>query len=177
MLVGPGGVGKGTVVRELLARESQLWLSRSWTTRDPRPGEAADAYTFVDRATFEEHVAAGGFLEWAEFQGQLYGTPVPDPPGASDVLLEIEVQGAAQVLERYPDALLILLDAPSRAEQEQRLRGRGDTDAQVQRRLDVGDHERAEAQRLGATVVVNDDLDGAVSAVQQLVAEGRRRIS
>lgn len=177
MLVGPGGVGKGTVVRELLAREPQLWLSRSWTTRDPRPGEAADAYTFVDRGTFEEHVAAGGFLEWAEFQGQLYGTPVPDPPGDSDVLLEIEVQGAAQVLERYPDALLILLDAPSRAEQEQRLRGRGDTDAQVQRRLDVGNHERAEAQRLGAAVIVNDDLDGAVFAVQQLVAEGRQRFS
>ncbi len=173
VLCGPGGVGKGTVVRRLLAEEPELWLSRSWTTREPRPGEAADAYTFVDRGGFEEHVAAGGFLEWAEFQGHLYGTPVPDVPEGVDVLLEIEVQGAAQVLERWPDALIVLLDTPSRAEQEERLRGRGDPEDKVQQRLAVGDHERAEAQRLGATVVVNDDLDRTVAELRAVLAEAR----
>jgi guanylate kinase len=174
VLCGPGGVGKGTVVRRLLEEEPGLWLSRSWTTRAPRPGEDPEAYTFVDRPTFETHAAAGGFLEWAEFLGNLYGTPVPEVAEDTDVLLEIEVQGAAQVLERFPDALLVLLDAPSEAEQEARLRGRGDPEEKVRERLDAAADERAEAQRLGATVVINDDVDRTVATLRALLDAARR---
>jgi guanylate kinase len=173
VLCGPGGVGKGTVVRRLLEDEPTLWLSRSWTTRAPRPGEDPDAYVFVDRPTFEAHAADGGFLEWAEFLGNLYGTPVPEVADGTDVLLEIEVQGAAQVLDRFPDALLILLDAPSAAEQEARLRGRGDPDEKVAERMAAADHERAEAHRLGATTVVNGDVDQTVATLRSLIAAAR----
>lgn len=172
---GPGGVGKGTVVERLVQVEPQLWLSRSWTTRARRPSEAPDAYEFVDRPSFEARVAQGGFLEWAEFHGNLYGTPVPDPPPGRDVLLEIEVQGAAQVLERFPDALFVLVDAPSREEQARRLTARGDAPEQIARRLSSSDEERAAAEALGAVLVVNDEVDRAVDRIRELLA-GRRSL-
>jgi guanylate kinase len=171
---GPGGVGKGTVVARLLARDPQLWLSRSWTTRAQRPGEADDAYVFVDRAAFEANRDAGGFLEWAEFLGNLYGTPVPTAiPGGKDVVLEIEVQGARQIAAIDPEALLIFLVPPSRDEQERRLRGRGDPEEIVQKRLAKADEEADAAAELGAIEVVNDDLDRCVEAVEQLIRERR----
>ena len=110
MLIGPGGAGKGTLAAELVAQDPTIWLSRSWTTRAARPGERErGAYVFVDRPTFEEAVAQGRFFEWAEFLDHLMGTPIPDPPTGSDVLLEIDVQGAEQVLARRPDATVIML--------------------------------------------------------------------
>lgn len=171
---GPGGVGKGTLVARLVDEDPGLWLSRSWTTRERRPGEPEDAYQFVDRATFEDRVADDGFLEWAEFLGHLYGTPRPDPGPGHDIVLEIDVQGAAQVREQYPEAVLVLLQPPSRDELEQRLRGRGDPPEQVRQRLDKADEEVAAALELGAHVVVNADLDAAVDEVRGLVEQARR---
>ncbi len=149
----------------MVERDPGLWLSRSWTTRPRRPGEAADAYTFVDRGRFEEAVAAGGFLEWAEFLGHLYGTPLPDALAGRDVVLEIDLQGAQQVKARHPDALVVLLVPPSPEIQRQRLRQRGDDAAEVDRRIAVGAEEMRLGRELTPFVVVNDEVDRAVSQV------------
>jgi guanylate kinase len=170
---GPGGVGKGTVVAALVERDPRLWLSRSWTTRARRPGESADAYVFATRDEFEERLAAGGFLESTEYLGQLYGTPLPEAPEGMDVVLEIELDGARQVLERHPDALLVFLDAPSEEAQAERLRGRGDPEEKVQQRLAAAAAERALAADLELPVLVNDDIDQTVAALERLIAERR----
>lgn len=171
---GPGGVGKGTVVRELVASDPGLVLSRSWTTRAPRPGEDPDAYVFVDRATFEQRVAAGGFLEHAEFLGDLYGTPTPEPDDERDLLLEIDVQGAAQVVGRFDDVLLVLLVAPSLEVQRQRLEARGDPPDHVARRMAHGEAEVAAGRDLGAVEVVNDDLAATVEELAHIIETARR---
>jgi guanylate kinase len=170
---GPGGVGKDTIVGHLVARDKRLWPSRSWTTRSQRPGEPDDAYTFVDRATFEDFVAEGGFLEHAEYLGHLYGTPVPDPPPGDDVVLVIEVQGARQVLDRVPGAVMILVVPPSREDQRARLEARGDAPEQVRRRLAQAAEEEAEGRRLAHHVVVNDDLERAVREVAGILQSYR----
>jgi guanylate kinase len=170
---GPGGVGKDTIVGRLLGQDRHLWLSRSWTTRDRRPGEAADAYHFVDRSTFEGLAAGGGFLEWAEYLGNLYGTPLPKPPPGRDVVLVIEVQGARQILERVPGALMILVVPPSRAHQRARLEARGDTEEQTSRRLAQAEEEEREGRALAHYVVVNDDLGRAVGEVAGILARHR----
>jgi guanylate kinase len=129
---------------------------------------------FVDRPTFEAHRDAGGFLEWAEFLGNLYGTPVPSAvPGDKDVVLEIEVQGARQIAAIDPDALVIFVQPPSAAEQERRLRGRGDPEDVVQRRLAKAAEEAGAAAELGAVEVVNDDLDRCVEQIAGLIARAR----
>ncbi|HRE03593.1 MAG TPA: hypothetical protein PLV68_20015, partial [Ilumatobacteraceae bacterium] len=109
---GPGGVGKGTIVKALVERDPQLWLSRSWTTRQQRPGEADDAYVFTGRDAFEARIAADGFLEWTEFLGNYYGTPHPAAVGDRDVVLEIEVDGAQQVKRLDPSTILIFVLPP-----------------------------------------------------------------
>ena len=152
-----------------MADDPRLWLSRSWTTRARRPGEPGDAYHFVDRATFEERAAAGGFFEWAEFLGNLYGTPIPDPPGGADVLLEIDLQGARQVRARRPDARLILLVPPSDDVQAERLRARGDDEDHVAKRLRTGADEIRQGRTLADHEVVNDDLVRATADVAGIV--------
>ena len=173
VVCGPGGVGKGTLVERLVERDPSLWLSRSWTTRERRPGEAADAYHFATREEFEGRVRAGGFLEWAEFLGNLYGTPTPQPPPGVDVVLEIEVQGAQQVKARIPDAVIVVVDTPTREAQADRMRGRGDDPEQIRRRVEAGERELAAAEELGATLMINDDLERAVDDLAAIVAAAR----
>ena len=171
IISGPGGVGKGTVVTRLLEARPDVALSRSWTTRPRRPGEPEDAYVFADRADFEGKVAAGGFLEWTEFPGtgHLYGTPALDPADAASrdrtVLLEIELDGAQQVKAIHPEAVLILVVAPSVQDQADRLRRRGDDEASVAKRLEVGAQEEELGRRIADHVVVNDDVTRAAAEV------------
>jgi guanylate kinase len=173
VLIGPGGAGKGTLARHLVEADDRLWLSRSWTTRPRRPGEAEDAYVFVDAATFRERVASEGFLEWAEFLGNLYGTPLPTAPPGHDVLLEIDLEGARQVLLARPDALVILVVPPSEAHQVERLRRRGDTESHVQARVERGRAEIAAGRKVAHHVVVNDDLESSAAALLSIL-EGLR---
>ena len=173
MLFGPGGAGKGTIAARLVADDPRLWLSRSWTTRARRPGEAEDAYVFVDRAAFEAQVAADGFFEWAEFLGNLYGTPVTDPVPGRDVLLEIDLQGARQVRRLRPDATLVLLLPPSPDVQAERLRARGDDEAHVARRLAEGAEEERQGRRLADAVVVNDTVAQATADVASILGDRR----
>lgn len=168
-------MGKGTIAAALVASVPGLWLSRSWTTRPRRPQEPPDAYRFVDGETFDAQAAAGGFLEWAEVFGHRYATPWPSPPAGRDVLLEIDVQGAGQVKGRHPDAVVVFVEAPSRQEQEARLRGRGDPEEVVARRLAGAEDEERAGRALADHVVVNDDLDRAVSLVAGIVAAERAR--
>jgi guanylate kinase len=174
VITGPGGVGKGTVGRRLLELEPSLWLSQSWTTRRRRQGEPEDAYVFVSRNEFEANAAKGGFIEWAEVvPGQLSGTPVPDPPPGSDMLLEINVEGARQVRQLYPDALVVLVVAPSTDEQEARMRRRGDSPEQISTRLALGQKEEEKGRELADAVVVNDDVDRAAREVAGILHRHR----
>jgi guanylate kinase len=174
VLIGPGGAGKGTLAAELVAQDPTLWLSRSWTTRQPRAGERErNAYVFVDRSTFEEAAAAGRFYEWAEFLGNLMGTPIPDPPPGADVLLEIDVQGAEQVLARRPDATVILLLPPSLEVQAARLAARGDDESHVRRRVEKGVEEVERGRLVANYTVVNDELGQAIKDLAAIVARTR----
>ncbi len=113
-------------------------------------------------------------MEWAEFNGNLYGTPVPELPPGTDLLLEIEVQGAKQVLSKDPGAVVILVTAPSWEAVAERMRGRGDPEEQIARRIEIGRREEAEAREIADRVVVNDDLDRTVAELAAIIEECRR---
>ncbi len=171
---GPGGVGKGTIVEALVARDERLWLSRSWTTRARRDGERHDAYHFVSRDEFEDRIAAAGFLEWTSFLGQYYGTPLPDAVPGRDIVLEIEVDGARQVKLIHPDAVLVFLLPPSRLEQQRRLRGRGDAEDKVEARLRKAEEEEPVGIAMADHVVVNDDLELTLQELSRIVHHERK---
>jgi guanylate kinase len=175
VISGPGGVGKGTIVEELLRRDDRLWISRSWTTRAPRDGESPDAYHFASRDEFQERIDRGGFLEWTEFLDYLQGSPLPEPPPGKDVLFEIDVQGAANVSQLYPDALLVFVDAPDRAVQEERLRGRGDSEDRIRQRLAKAAEEVDRAASMDFVHLVNDDLETSVQELQAIIDRHRTR--
>lgn len=171
VLSGPSGVGKGTVVAEVRRRCPDLWVSVSATTRRPRPGEVDGvSYHFWDEPTFASTIAAGGFLEWAEFAGNRYGTPRAPVQehleSGQSVLLEIELRGARQVRAAAPEALMVFLTPPDLATLEQRLMGRGTEDAAaITRRLQRASSELAAASEFDV-VIVNDDV---LRAAGQLV--------
>lgn len=180
MIAGPSGVGKGSLVKELLSRDPEgLVLSVSATTRPPRPIETDGVdYFFVDDEGFDRMVNDGDLLEWAEiFDGQRSGTPRGfvewRRDEGRDVILEIDVQGAAQVRERSPDAVLILLTPPSLDELERRLRGRGtESEERLAVRLAKAGWELAQAPTFDH-VVVNDDLPRAAEEVAAIIQGSR----
>jgi guanylate kinase len=171
----PSGTGKTTVCREVVARDPAIVLSVSHTTRAPRPGERDGVnYHFVTPAQFRGMVSEGAFLEFAEYGGHLYGTSwtaLEGPRKAGrDVLLEIEVQGGAQVRERLAEACLIFLVPPSFAELENRLRGRRtDDESVIQRRLAIA-HQELQAVLRYDWVVENTVVSEAVDAVLAIIA-------
>ncbi len=178
VIAGPSGVGKGSVHRGVRDALPDSALSVSVTTRAPRPSEVDGVdYRFVDRATFEAMIDRGELLEWAEYAGQLYGTP-RDPvrelvTAGQVVVLDIEVQGALQVKRHLPDALLVFLVPPSFEELEHRLRGRGtEDDEAIARRLRAARQE-IDQQDAFDVVVVNDDLDRCVDEVIALIEDAR----
>jgi guanylate kinase len=178
VISGPGGVGKGTVAKTVASRVPRLMLSRSWTTRAPRPGETEEDYHFVSREEFERARSEGKFLEWAEYMGNLYGTPIPSPPLGYDVLLEIELQGARQVKESAPGRTrVILLTPPTMEELAARMRKRGDSEDRIKARLQRAAAEIELGRELADYEVVNDDLNGCVERIVGIIEEVRRTAS
>ena len=174
VITGPSGVGKGTLIRNLLERMPELELAVSATTRSPRPGEEHGVdYHFLDDLEFDRRVLEGDFLEHAEYSGRRYGTLRSEldkrtAEGAS-VVLEIEVQGARQVADTMPDAVRIFIAPPSEETLRTRLIGRGTDDMdQVERRLLVAKAELAASEEF-PHVVHNDRVDDAVAELEQIV--------
>jgi len=177
----PSGTGKTTVVERLVRVCPGLVQSRSYTSRDVRPGEADGVdYNFVSRATFEAMAARDDFLEWAEVFGHLYGTGRRETEArleaGTDLVLVIDVQGARQVRQRATDSVGIFVLPPSRDAIERRLRGRSrDGDADVARRLATAASEVAAAREYDY-VVVNDDLETCVAQIAAIVRAERARL-
>ena len=171
VLAGPSGVGKGTVVRELVRQKPQVFLSVSATTRKPRPEEKHDDhYVFLSDKEFKNEATNGNLLEYAEFAGAWYGTPrkpVEDRLNKNQVvILEIDLQGARQVKESMPDAFMIFLKPPSIDELKRRLIERGtEKPEELELRLKVATSE-IEAENEFDAVVINEDVE---SAVEQLI--------
>jgi len=175
----PSGTGKTTVCRRVVAEDGGVEFSISHTTRAMRAGEVNGRdYFFTSRPEFERLVAAGEFVEWAEYAGNLYGTSFGslDAPLAQgrDLLLEVEVQGARQLRARRREARFIFLLPPSRAELERRLRGRGtDSPEAIARRLAAVEDE-LRAVSIFDYAVVNADIEDAVCAVRDIIEAERR---
>ena len=180
VFTGCSGVGKGTIVKELLKRNPNNELSVSVTTREPREGEVhGREYYFSSKSEFKELAANGGFLEYAEFCGNFYGTPKEPVLSAMEngrtVILEIEVQGGVQVINNFPDCVSVFVVPPSLEELERRLRGRGTEkeDVILERLAKAG--EELKGVNLYDYRIVNDDLETAIAEVTDIIKTEREK--
>ena len=179
---GPSGTGKGTVCHELLEETPELAYSISATTRAPRAGEQDGVnYYFLTREKFEAMIAEGGFLEHANVYGNYYGTPLGKieerRASGQDILLEIDIQGALNVMERCPDGIFIFLLPPSIQELERRLRGRGsETEESLARRMGNAKKEIGIGRRY-QYVVVNDTVEQAVKDIKSILVAEHSRVA
>jgi guanylate kinase len=177
----PSGTGKTTLVERLVQEVPGLRMSRSYTSRPARAGERDGVdYNFITRGRFEEMVAEGAFLEWADVFGNYYGTCAADTDAqlasGEDVVLVIDVQGARQVRTRGIETVAVFVLPPSAPTLEQRLRGRSkDSEEQISRRLEVARREVVEFEQY-EYVVVNDDLSSAVDRLRAIVLAERARV-
>ncbi len=177
----PSGTGKTTVVERLVQLLPDLALSRSYTSRQLRPGEIDGVdYNFITRARFEEMVEADEFLEWADVFGNLYGTCATDVERelshGRDIVLVIDVQGARQVRLRYANTVGVFVLPPSFETLEQRLRGRSkDPEDAIQRRLRTARNEVAAFAEYDY-VIVNDELDACVDRLRSIILAERARL-
>lgn len=180
VLTGPSGAGKGTILSRTLAADPNVFLSVSATTRAPREGEKDGVhYYFLSKADFEKKIAHNAFLEYAHYVDNYYGTleaPVNDQlEQGRDVVLEIEVQGAMQIHEKRPDAVMIFVLPPSIEELERRLYGRGtESEEKIRKRMETARRELACAEKFDYQIV-NDSLDNAVRCLQSIFIAGRCR--
>lgn len=174
IISGPSGVGKSTVLKALMERRGNLYFSVSATTRSPRPGEENGIhYHFLDTETFRQWIAEDEFLEHAEFVGNFYGTPrkyvYQAMEQGQDVILDIEVQGAAQVAAKMPEVVRIFIAPPSWAELERRLTERGtDTPEKIRGRL-ARAREDADLAANYDYLVINDTVDHAMRELDAIM--------
>ena len=179
---GPSGTGKGTVCTELLTQTPDLAYSISATTRKPRTGEIdGQNYYFLDKATFEKMIGDGGFLEYANVYGNYYGTPLGKIEerlaAGEDILLEIDTQGALNVMKKCPEGLFIFLLPPSIGELERRIRGRGsETEDSLGKRLGAAKAEIAIGKKYNY-IVVNDTVKNAVKHIKSIMIAEHCRVS
>jgi len=177
---GPSGAGKTTLLRRVLERDERLRFSVSHTTRHPRPGEVdGEDYFFVSPDQFRELVDAQAFLEWAEYQGNLYGTSQNAVDAmlatGNDVLVEVEVKGARQIRERMPGAISVIVLPPSFDTLGRRLRDRAsDSEEVIQKRLEIAREEMREAEDY-SYVLINENLESAIADLERIIAVARLR--
>ena len=179
---GFSGAGKGTLMKKMLETYDNYALSVSMTTRTPREGEVdGKSYFFVDKETFEKTIAEDGLIEYANYCGNYYGTPKAyvemKLEEGKDVILEIEVQGALQVKERFPEAVLMFVMPPSAKELYRRLVGRGtETQEVIEGRMKRA-VEEADGCEVYDYLVVNDDLDACVEEMHSIIRSEHRKSS
>ena len=174
ILTGPSGVGKGTVVKEILGKDKNIWLSISATTREPREGEKdGENYYFLNQEKFKEMIEQSLFLEWAQFAGNYYGTPLSSVDEKIEegftVLLEIEVEGARQIKDKFPNSLSIFLLPPDKEELERRIRNRGtEKEEVIQKRLSRANYEISVSNEFDF-VLTNQNVDETAKKIIKLI--------